>query len=374
MKRNLIPFLALALTLSFGLAPQAWAAIKIGVAGSHSGDLAPYGIPPKNAVVLAAEELNRNGGLLGEPVELVILDDACKPGMAANVANKMVAEDVVAVIGHICSGATKAALPIYMSAKIPVLSPSATSPELTLDGENPYFFRTIPHDAMQAMVQAEFVAKELKAKTAAVVHDKGDYGKGLAELVEKELKKRGIEIVLVEGVTPGAVSYSALVRKIGRQEPDVVAFGGYHPEATKIVTQARKRRIKSDFISGDGIKDPSFIKIGRKYVEGYYATSPADISLLPITQEVSKALKKRGQQPGNFGLQAHAAFTALVKAIESAGSTDPEQIKQQLQTQSVDTTLGKISFDKNGDVVGAGISLYQVKNGRFVDVNFQMKR
>lgn len=374
MKRNLLIPLALAVTLTVLATPAVLAAIKIGVAGSHSGDLAPYGIPPKNAVVLAAEQLNQRGGLLGEKVELVILDDACKPGMAANVANKMVAERVVAVIGHICSGATKAALPIYMSAKIPVISPSATSPELTLEGDYPYFFRTIPHDAMQAMVQAEFVAQKLKAKTAAVIHDKGDYGKGLAELVEQELKKRGVEIVLVEGVTPGAVSYSALVRKIGRKEPDVVAFGGYHPEATKIVTQSRKRRIKSAFISGDGIKDPSFIKIGRKYVEGYYATSPADISLLPITQEVSKALSKRDQQPGNFGLQAHAAFTALVKAIEAGRSTDADQIKKQLQSQEVDTTLGKISFDQRGDIVGAGISLYQVKNGKFEDVNFKMSR
>ncbi|MDT8448069.1 MAG: branched-chain amino acid ABC transporter substrate-binding protein [bacterium] len=365
-------FLPLCLTLFLSLAAlEVQADLKIGVAGAHSGDLAPYGIPARDALALAAEKLNAAGGLLGQKVQLVVLDDVCKPGVAADVANKMVAERVVAVIGHICSGATKAALPIYQAAKIPVISPSATSPELTLEGRYPLFFRSIPHDAKQAMVQADFIVQKLKAKTAVIVHDKGDYGKALALLVEQELKKRGVKILMVEGVTPGAVNYSALVRKIGREAPDVVAFGGYHPEATKIVTQARKRRIKSAFISGDGVKDPSFIKIGRHYVEGYYATSPADISGLPQTQQVNQELADRGQSSGNFGLQAHAAFTALVQAIKRAGSTDPEAIKKQLHAQTVDTVLGKIHFDPQGDIVGAGISLYQVKDAQFVDLNFQ---
>jgi len=370
-----VPFyvsLVFFLTLAFS-SLQAAETIKIGVAGPLSGDLAPYGIPPKNAVVLAAEQMNKQGGLLGKQVEIVAVDDACKPEMATNGANKLVASHVVAVIGHVCSGATKAAMPIYQAASLPVISPSATSPELTLSGKYPLFFRTIPHDATQAMVQAQFIQTVLKAKTVAVVHDKGDYGKGLALLVAEELKRRGIKVVMVEGITPGAVDYSALIRKIRRAKPDVVAYGGYHPEATKIVAQARKRRIHAAFISGDGIKDPSFLKIGRHYVEGYYATSPRDLGKNALTQQVTKDLAKRNQQPGNFGLQAHAAFSALVKAIETAQSTDPQKIRHQLQTQQVESTLGKIGFDEKGDVVGPGFSVYQVQNHHFVDLHFQQK-
>ncbi len=366
--RNLIILFAFAL---FAFIPQAWAAepILIGVAGSFSGDLAPYGIPPKNTVMLAAEELNKKGGLLGRRVKIIAQDDVCQPNAATIVASKLMDQKVIAVIGHICSGATNAALSVYRGKKLLVISPSATLPSLTLNGQNPYFFRTIPHDAVQAIRQADFIVDKLKYKQIAIVHDKGDYGKGLAHQLKEALKKRGITPLLFEGVTPGAVDYSALIHKLKRLRPQIVAFGGYHPEASKIVTQARKKGLKMDFISGDGVKDPSFLKIGRQFVEGYYATSPADISTQPLTLEVLKKLKARGQTPGNFGLQAHAAFTALVKAIQAAHSTDPDQIKAALQKNEAQTTLGKIRFDAKGDVIGSGFSVYQVKKGAFIAVD-----
>lgn len=344
--------------------------IRIGVAGSFSGDLAPYGLPAKHAVQLAADDLNKAGGLLGRPVEVIAQDDGCKPETATNVAAKLIDQKVVAVIGHICSGATNAALSVYKDAQMPVISPSATLPSLTLEGKNPYFFRTIPHDAIQAILQADFIAKHLKAQTAVVIHDKGDYGKGLATLVKAELEARGVKVLLFEGVTPGAVDYSALIRKIAQAKPRVIAYGGYHPEASKIATQAKKKGITTPFVSGDGVKDPSFLKIGGKFVEGYYVTSPKDISSNPITLQVTLALKARGQEPGNFGLQAHAAFTALTAAIAAQKSTSPAAIQQGLQTQQVETTLGKISFDAHGDVQGSGFSVYQVRQGQFVGVEW----
>ncbi len=204
----------------------------------------------------------------------------------------------------------------------------------------------------------------------AVVHDKGDYGKGLAQLVKEGLEKRGINIVLFEGITPGAVDYSALIGKIKKENPDVVAFGGYHPEGSKIVTQARERGIKAAFISGDGLKDPSFIKIGGKYAEGYYVSSPADISQVPATIEVTEELKARGQQPGNYGLEAHAGIIAVFNAIEKANSTKGEDIGKMLRAESVSTTLGNISFDQYGDVVGSGFAIYQVQNADFTAVDW----
>ncbi|MFH2130168.1 MAG: branched-chain amino acid ABC transporter substrate-binding protein [bacterium] len=344
--------------------------IKIGVAGPHSGDLAPYGIPPKNAVILAAEKINAAGGLLGRKVEIIAEDDVCKPEVATNVASKLVGEGVVAVIGHVCSGATIAALSVYRDNNIPVISPSATNPDITMSGQNPLFFRTIPHDAAQAILQSKFIAEYLKAKTVAVIHDKGDYGKGLATLVKEGLEKRGINIVLFEGITPGAVDYSALIRKIKDANPDVVAFGGYHPEGSKIVTQARKKEITAHFISGDGLKDPSFIKIGGEYAEGYFVSSPSDISNIPATIEVTAALKEKGQQPGNFGLQAHAAITTVFHAIEKSKSTAAEEIAKVLRSDSVSTTLGNISYDSRGDVVGSGFAIYKVVNGEFEEIQW----
>ncbi|MDH5560625.1 MAG: branched-chain amino acid ABC transporter substrate-binding protein [Deltaproteobacteria bacterium] len=344
--------------------------IKIGLAGPFSGDLAPYGIPPKDTVRLAAEVLNRSGGLLGKQVQILAEDDQCKAGTATNVASKLVGEGVIAVIGHICSGATIAAMSVYRAVKIPVISPSATNPSLTLENKNPNFFRTIPHDAAQANLQVDFITRHLKAKKVAIVHDKGDYGKGLATLVAEGLKQKKVEIVIFEGITPGAVDYSALIRKVKHANPDVVAFGGYHPEGSKIVTQARKRNIKASFISGDGLKDPSFIKIGRKFVEGYYVSSPADISKVEISREITRILKSKNQKAGNFGLQAHAAVTAIFNAVKKTNSTDPEKLQKALRSEKIDTTLGMISFDKNGDILGSGFSMYQVRDGQFVPVKW----
>ena len=368
--RNTLLFMLMALFFAISSGCEKDKVIKIGVAGPHSGDLAPYGIPPKNAVNLAAEAVNKAGGVLGRQVQIIAEDDVCKPEVATNVASKLVGEGVVAVIGHVCSGATIAAMSVYRDNSIPVISPSATNPSLTLDGKNPLFFRTIPHDAAQAILQVSFITDHLKAKKVAVIHDKGDYGKGLATLVKEGLEKKGIEIVLFEGITPGAVDYSALVRKIKNANPEVVAFGGYHPEGSKIVTQARKKKITAHFISGDGLKDPSFIKIGGEYVEGYFVSSPADISKIPATIEVTKALKELGQKPGNFGLQAHAAIISVFNAIEKSKSTKSVDIARTLRSENVSTTLGNISFDKSGDIIGSGFSMYTVKNGQFVTVQW----
>ena len=370
--KNKFLLLILALFMVFGTACDSDKdkPIKIGVAGPHSGDLAPYGIPPKNAVMLAAEKINAAGGLLGRKVEIIAEDDVCKPEIATNVASKLVGEGVVAVIGHVCSGATIAALSVYRDNNMPVISPSATNPDITMGGQNPLFFRTIPHDAAQAVLQAKFIDEFLKAKTVAVIHDKGDYGKGLATLVKEGLEKRGINIVLFEGVTPGAVDYSALVRKIKAANPEVVAFGGYHPEGSKIVTQSRKKDITAHFISGDGLKDPSFIKIGGEYAEGYFVSSPSDISNIPATVEVTAALKAKGQKPGNFGLQAHAGIMTVFHAIEKSESTKAEDIAKVLRADSVSTTLGNISFDAKGDVLGSGFAIYKVINGEFVELKW----
>ena len=238
--------------------------IKLGVAGAHSGDLASYGLPSVKAAELVVKKINAKGGILGKQVELLVEDDVCKPEVAGNTATKLVSDGVDVVIGHICSGATKAALGIYKDSGIVTMSPSATNPDLTLSGEYPNFFRTIAHDAVQAQLQVKFATQVLKVKKIVILHDKGDYGKGQAELAQKYFTEAGVEVALFEGVTPGAMDYSAIVTKISRIKPDLVVWGGYHPEASKIISQMRKKRMKTNFIGGDGVKDDTFIKVAGK--------------------------------------------------------------------------------------------------------------
>jgi len=364
--------LVCAVTCSIALSMPAMAAdtIKIGVAGAHSGDLASYGLPTVKAAELIIKDINAKGGINGKKVELLVEDDVCKPEIATNTATKLVSQGVHVVLGHICSGATKAALPIYKESNIIVISPSATNPALTQSGDYPNFYRTIAPDDAQARIEVDFATGVLGVKKIAVIHDKGDYGKGLAEFAKTFVEQSGkAEVVLYEGVTPSAVDYSAVVQKIKRSGADAVIYGGYHPEASKIITQMRKKRMETVFISDDGVKSDTFIKVAGKYAEGVYATGPSDVSSNPIAKAARAAHQKAyGSEPGDFFPNAYAATLALTHAIEKAGSTDPAAIANVLKTQDVATPFGSIHFDERGDAIGVGFSVYQVKDGKYVEV------
>jgi branched-chain amino acid transport system substrate-binding protein len=345
------------------------AKLVLGVAGAHSGDLASYGLPSVNAAKLVANKVNAAGGINGMQVEVVAQDDQCKPELATNAATKMVSDEVKIVLGHICSGATKAALPIYLESKIVLMSPSATNPPLTQSGEYPNFFRTIAPDDAQAALEVAF-AKGMGLKKLAVIHDKGDYGKGFATFCKEFLEAdEAMEVVLFEGVTPGAVDYSAVVQKIKSSGAEGVIFGGYHPEASKIVSGMRKKGIDIPFLSDDGVKDDTFIKVAGEYAEGVYATGPMDFSSNPVYQEAVAAHKAEfGSDPGPFFPEAYSAALALLKAVENAGSTDYDKVTEALRTHYVDTAVGKIKFDAKGDAEGVGFAVYQVQDGKYVEI------
>ena len=273
MKKILVLSLALIAALSIAGCKKESGTIKIGVAGAHSGDLASYGLPTVKAAELVVEMYNANGGIMGRQVELVVEDDVCKPEVATNTAAKLVGEEVVAVIGHICSGATKAALGIYKDEEIICISPSATNPPLTKSGDYPNFYRTIAPDDAQALVEVEFAVETLGLKKIAVLHDKGDYGKGFAEFCNALLEEKpGVEIVMFEGIQVGALDYSAIINKIDNSGAEAVIYGGYHPEASKLVGQMNKKGMDIAFLSDDGVKDDTFIKVAMEDAEGVYAT------------------------------------------------------------------------------------------------------
>lgn len=374
MKKSLIVFLLVAVSV-FGVfaggAQEGAAAgpIKIGVAGAHSGDLASYGLPSVNAAKLVVEMYNAKGGVLGRQIELVIEDDQCKEEVASNTAAKLVGAGVVAVIGHICSGATEAALSIYKDSEIAVISPSSTKTALTLGGAYPNYFRTIAHDDAQGLLAGTFVAETLKLKKVAVLHDKGAYGKGFAEACMAVLKDKGVEVVLFEGITVGAPDYSAVINKVANSGAEGVIWGGYHPEASKLVTQMKSKGMNIPFVSDDGVKDNTFIEVAKANAEGVYATGPQDTSTNPMAVKANADhVKAYGEEPGAFFLNAYAGTIAILNAIEKAGSTDYAKVVAALKSNYVETPLGKISFDAKGDVIGFGFSVFQVQNGKYVEL------
>lgn len=371
--KNLFRWIAVAVLLFFFVAAsyaEKADTIKIGVAGSHTGDLASYGLPSVRAAELIVKNLNAKGGLLGKKLELIVEDEACKPELATNVATKLVSAHAHAVIGHICSGATKAALGTYKDAGIIVISPSATSPELTHSGQYPNFHRTIAPDDAQGKLVADFATKTLKLRKFAVLHDKGDYGKGFAEYAKKFLEASPeVKVVLYEGLTPGAVDYSAIVQKIRYSGAEAVVYGGYHPEAASVVQLMRRRNMKTVFISDDGVKDQTFIKVAGRAAEGVYASGPKDTTKNPLAiAAINEHKKAYGAEPGAFYLNAYSATLALVNAIAKAKSTKYAAVHKALRTYPTDTPLGKIKFSVGGDAIGVGFSMYQVKNGVYTEI------
>jgi branched-chain amino acid transport system substrate-binding protein len=345
--------------------------ILLGVAGPQSGDLASYGIPAARAAALVVREANAKGGVLGREVRLVVQDDVCKPEIATNTATKLVSEKVDLVLGHICSGATKAALGIYKDAGLIAMSPSATNPDLTQSGQYPNFYRTIAPDDAQARTEVQFVLGTLKVRKVAVLHDKQDYGKRLAEFAKLFIEGSGGrgEVVLFEGITAGAVDYSAVIQKIRQSGAEAVIYGGYHPEASKLVAGMRKKQMTIPFVSDDGVKDDTFIKVAGPFAEGVFASGPKDTSANPLTVAATEAHRREyGGDPGAFYLNAWAATQALLNAVAKAGSTDAAAVAKALHSEYVETPLGKIRFDARGDAEGVGFAMYQVRKGVYVEV------
>lgn len=344
--------------------------IKIGVAGPHTGDLASYGIPTVKAAELVVADWNANGGVLGKKIELVVEDDVCDPKVAPDVATKLIGEGVVGIVGHICSGATEAALGIYLDSSIPVISPSATNPPLTKSGAYPNFFRTIAPDDAQAILEVDFVLNTLGKTRIAVLHDKQSYGKGLAEFAKSFIEQSSNgEVVLFEGIQADAVDYSAVINKVENAGADAIIYGGYHPEASKLVSQIKEKGINIAFISDDGVKDDTFIEVAGTAAEGVYASGPNDTTQDPIAVKARENhVAKYSEEPGAFFYNAYAATQALLTAIANAESTDYEAITSALTSNYVDTTLGSISFDENGDAIGVGFSMFQVQNGVYVEI------
>lgn len=369
-KRMLILFVGTTILLAFSGSCPAEDSIKIGIAGVHTGDLAPFGISIVRGVELAVSEVNRKSGVLGKKIELFVVDDYCQPKEAAAKALKLVENNVHAVIGHTCSGATLAAMDIYLDAGVIVISPSATNPVLTHSGRFPNFFRTIARDDAQAKVQVEFAINSLKIKKFALLHDKSVYGKGLADYVREFLQKSGqAEVVLFDGISPTSISYSEIVQKIRATGAKAVIYGGYHPGAIKIITNMHRLKMDVVFISGDGVKDNIFIKSAGKNTEGVYATAPRDASRNYLAVAALQAyVKKYKSPPGQFFLNAYAATMALCNAIERAGTTDYKAVAKALKAGFVETPIGKIGFNIQGDATGVGFSVYQVKNGVFIEI------
>lgn len=379
MRKLLMAVMALVMALSSGLLmaqDDKKEPLKIGYGGALLGNLASYGLSSFYGLEYMVEKTNAAGGLLGHKLEIVKEDDGCDPALASSAASKLAGSGIKVGIGHTCSGATASALSAYNN-NVLLISASATETSLTENGQNPYFFRTIMRDDAQADLMVEFVKKR-GFKNVAILHDKGDYGKALADRAKAAFdadKDSGIKIVVFEGVTTGQVSYDPVVSKLKNSGADVLLWGGYYSDASKLVTQMRAKQVNTIVVGADGLKNEGFVNMAGKAAEGVFATGPFDISKAKnppaaITEAMADHEKRHpGVEVGPYFFYSIAATQALFSAIEKVGSaTDLDAIKKHLQEDTVETVMGPVRFDAKGDIIGSQTVMYEIKDGQFVEV------
>jgi branched-chain amino acid transport system substrate-binding protein len=257
MRRVLLIAPAAAVLAIMTATSPAAADVLIGDASALTGPISWAGEQHLVGTELAVADLNANGGLLGDQIRLISVDDACEPQQALAAAQKLIADQVVFVIGHICSGAAIATAPLYEAAGVIVISPSATNPTLTEEGRA-NVFRVVGRDDHQGIMAGNYLADRWGERKIAILHDGQAYGRGLAEEIRKTLNVRGVHEAIFEQITPGLVDYFEVVNKMQATNVDVLYYAGYPPEAGLLIRQLRDRGDDLQLVSADGLTSEDF--------------------------------------------------------------------------------------------------------------------
>lgn len=354
-----------------GAAPAA-ERIRIGVGGPITGDQAAFGEQLRNGALLAVEAWNARGGVrIGGKtytVELLQGDDQRDPRQGVAVAHKFVNAGVVGVVGHFNSSVSIPASTVYEDGEVIQITPASTNPQFTDRGLR-MVFRVCGRDDQQGRVAADFILDRLKKRKVAVLHDKTTYGQGLADEVVRFLKKRGVEPVFYSGIVQGDKDYTAVLTAARSRSPEVLYFGGIYPEAILMVRQSRALGMETVFVSGDGVWVPEFIQVGGRAAEGAYLSFTPDQSKIPAAKRVMEAHKKRfNHDAGAYTVYSYVAADIILKAVQATGSTKGRVLSGYIRQTPFDTALGRIEFDKKGDVLRSPYVFWQVRGGKFVQV------
>ncbi len=351
---------------AFGCTHQDNNVIRIGAAGPMTGDQSKMGVDLRNAVELAVAEWNEKGGVLGKKIVLLAGDDQADPKQAVSIANKFINQKAVAVVGHWNSSCSLPASKYYNDANIVMISPATTNPQLTLQGFK-RVFRVCGTDDQQGRVAADFVLSRLHPKRVAIIHDKTAYGQGLADYFKKALGDK-VQVVYYGGIIQRDPDYKAVLTTIKENNPDVYFFGGIYPEAGRLVRQAKEVDLNIPMITGDGVFDPTFISIAGKSAEGTYVTFGKEPAGLSTAKTFIEKYRAKYGDPGPYSIYAYDAANIILSSIAETKSTDGGKIAEYISKTTFHGAFGDIAFDKNGDVTKAPYVIWQVKDGKFVEV------
>ena len=359
-----LAFLSLAL-LAFSA--NAADPIKLGHYGSLTGKDGAFGAATRKGVLLAIDEINAKGGVLGRPLQYLVEDTQSKAGEAVTAVKKLISRDkVVAVIGANASATSLEAAPICQNAKIPMMAISSTNPRVTEVGD--YIFRICFIDPFQGAVLAKFAATSLHAKRVALLTAvNSPYSIGLSSVLRHDFTARGGEIVAEQKYTEGEKDFRAQLTALRSSKPDVVAVTGFYAEAALICKQARDLGITVPFIGGDGWEAPQLIEIGGKAVENtYYSTYFSAENDAPEVRSFVARYRARwdNEVPEAVAALGYDAVYLIAAAMTKAGTTDSAPLRAAIAaTKDFPGVTGRTTIDEKRNSAKAAVMLV-VKNGK----------
>jgi branched-chain amino acid transport system substrate-binding protein len=341
--------------------------IKIGEYASLTGKEAGFGQTSHHGVVLALEEINAAGGVLGRKLELAYEDNQTKSGESATAVKKLISRDkVVALIGEVSSGRSLEAAPIAQAAKIPMIAPAATNPKVTQTGN--YIFRVCFIDPFQGTVMAKFAREDLKVKRVAILSSVSNaYSLGLAKFFKETFVPAGGVIATEKNFSEGDKDFRAQLTAVKAANVDAVFVPGYYTESALIIRQARDLGLTVPFFGGDGWEDEQLLSIGGEALNGcYYSTHfSAENTEAAVTQFVAKYKARwNNEVPGAFSALGYDAVYVLADAIKRAGTTDGPKLRDALAaTKDFAGASGVTTLDKDRNASKAA-TIIAIKGGK----------
>jgi branched-chain amino acid transport system substrate-binding protein len=366
LRFDILSCAAFALFLSTSIAI---AEVRIGIAAALSGSALPTGERVDAGANKAIEDLNANGGVLGQRILSTSVDDACNAEQAVAAARQLVVENVQFVVGHACSSGSIAGGPIYAENDIIMMSPASTNPRVTDSGLD-NVFRVVGRDDEQGAIAGDFLADAFGDKNIAILHDQSAYGQGLAQITRTRLNERGFTETLFEIYAPNEASYDDLVDIMVTAEIDAVYIGGYQADAGIIIRQAKSRLPELQLVSGDSLASEDFPFVaGDAGIGSYFTFGPDARTTTAATTVVDSFRDDEGFEPSGYTLYAYAAVQVWAQAVEMAGTFDTGPVKQVLRENEFDTVLGTLGFDSKGDVTGLKSFIwYQISEDGYAPV------
>jgi branched-chain amino acid transport system substrate-binding protein len=335
--------------------------LKVAVLAPLSGPVPTFGVMTRDGALLAIEEWNAKGGVLGRKITPVVEDSQCTPDPAVNAANKVIDQDKVKfIVGEVCSKASIPVSEIANGRKIIQISPTSTNPDVTVgkDGKaKQYIFRACFIDPFQGQVGAKFALENLKAKTAFIMLDQAnDYVKGLAEFFEQSFTKGGGKIVGKETYTAKDTDFSAILAKVAQAKPDVVYLPDYYNIVNLATKQAKEKGINTPFLGGDGwdSSDLDLKASAGGYFTNHYSpdsTAPEAVAFLKNFGAKYKDDKGQPKVPDALAALAYDATNLLLQAIKEAGTDDTTKVSAAMAKITHIGVSGKITFDANHNPV-----------------------